>query len=115
MGGRSLLALFSLSSLLVIAAGVLADDSKSPKASHVPDAPPQAEVKPVIDILHGTRVLDNYRWLEKSDSPAVQKWVEEENAYTRAILDPLPSREAIHTRLTELLSIGRVTPPVLAG
>ena len=33
------------------------------------------------------------------------------DAYTRALLDPLPGREAIHKRLTELLSIGVVNPP----
>ncbi len=115
-GVRGLVGLSLLSaSLCVIAAGVLANDSKSGRASQAPEAPPQAEIKPVIDMFHGTKVLDNYRWLEKSDSPAVQKWVEEENVYTRAILDPLPSREAIHKRLTELLSIGNITPPVLAG
>jgi protease II len=36
-------------------------------------------------------------------------------AYTRGILNRLPGREAIHNRLTELLSIGSVTPPVMAG
>ena len=69
----------------------------------------------MADIFHGTRVIDNYRWLEKADSPATMKWVAEENAYTRAILDPLPRRAAIHQRLTELLSIGNVTAPVIAG
>jgi prolyl oligopeptidase len=108
------LSLFAFSFLFLVA--VLADDSsQSAKNLHVPDAPPVAEPKPVIDFYHGTKVLDNYRWLEHADSPAVQKWVEEENAYTRALLDPLPSREAIHKRLTELLSIGNVTPPVIAG
>jgi prolyl oligopeptidase len=115
MGGRFLLVLLCLSSLLFTAA-ILADDSKSSKSSSaVPDHPPVAEPKPIIDMLHGTKVLDNYRWLEKSDSPHTEKWVSEENAYTRALLDPLPGRDAIHKRLTELLSIGTVTPPVIAG
>jgi prolyl oligopeptidase len=81
----------------------------------VPDAPPVAEPKPVADIFHGTRVIDSYRWLEKSDLPATENWVSEENAYTRAQLDPLPMRSAIQKRLTELLSIGMVTPPIIAG
>jgi len=79
------------------------------------DGPPVAEPKPVIDFFHGTKVLDDYRWLEKADSPATKKWVAEENAYTRAILDRLPGRDAIEKRLTELLSIGNVTPPIIAG
>ena len=113
-GGRLLLGLLISSSLLFIAAAVFAGDSK---ASHpnVPDGPPIAEPKPVADTFHGTRVIDSYRWLEKSDSPATQKWVADENAYTRALLDPLPGRDAIHKRLTELLSIGNVTPPAIAG
>jgi prolyl oligopeptidase len=74
-----------------------------------------AERKPVIDIFHGTKVLDNYRWLEDGNNPQTQKWVEQEIAYTRALLDPLPGRPAIQKRLTELLSIGIVTPPQLAG
>jgi prolyl oligopeptidase len=81
----------------------------------IPDAPPVAEPKPVADIFHGMRVIDSYRWLEKSDSPATEKWVSEENAYTRALLDPLPMRSPIQKRLTDLLSIGTVTPPIIAG
>jgi len=36
-------------------------------------------------------------------------------AYTRTVLDPLPGRASIHKRLTELLSIGSITPPQIAG
>jgi prolyl oligopeptidase len=97
MGGRLLL--FSAWSLLLV----------------VPDSPPVATPRPVADYFHGTRVIDSYRWLEKGDSPEVQKWVSEENDYTRALLDPLPRRAAIQKRLTELLSIGSVSAPVLAG
>ena len=113
-GGRLLLLLFSFSSLSLVAAAVLAGDSQSAQ-SRVPDGPPLAEAKPVADTFHGTRVVDSYRWLEKSDSPATQKWVADEMEYTRALLNPLPGREAIHKRLTELLSIGNVTPPAIAG
>ena len=115
---RLVLALLSLFSLCVFAAAAQAGEksgnSRATPAA-VPSGPPEAEIKPVADIFHGTRVIDNYRWLEKADSPATMKWVAEENAYTRAILDPLPRRDAIHQRLTELLSIGNVTAPVIAG
>ena len=113
-GGRLLLVLLISSSLLFVAAAVFAGDSKSAQ-SQVPDGPPIAEPKPIADTFHGTRVIDNYRWLEKSDSPATEKWVAEETVYTRALLDPLPGRDAIHKRLTELLSIGNITPPAIAG
>ena len=111
MGGLRLF--LALSSFFLVAAGVFAgDDSQS---SSTASTPPKAETKPVIDMFHGTKVLDNYRWLEDGKSPATQKWVEEEMSYTRGILDRLAGRDAIHKRLTELLSIGSVTPPAIAG
>ena len=106
-----------LTSLSVFAAVVYAagDSKSSASSSTVPSAPPKAAVKPVVDIFHGTKIQDNYRWLEDSNSPETQKWVEGELAYTRAVLDPLPGRAVIQKRLTELLSIGSITPPEIAG
>lgn len=107
-----LMRLFSaLSFIFLAAAAVYAGDNS--KTS--PSVPPKAAEKPVIDIFHGTKVLDNYRWLEDGKNPETQKWVEEEMAYTRGILDRLAGRDAINKRLTELLSIGSVTPPMIAG
>ncbi len=105
---------WSFSSLFLFAAAAYAgDDSKH--ATAPPSAPPIAEVKPIIDMYHGTKVLDNYRWLEDGNSLETKKWVEEEMAFTRGMLDRLAGRAAIHKRLTDLLSIGSVTPPVIAG
>ena len=107
---------FSFYSLLVGAAAVYAGDSQSTDTPAVaPGAPPRAQAKPIVDIYHGTKVVDNYRWLEDGNSPETQKWVADEMAYTRVLLDPLPGRDAIHKRLTELLSIGSITAPVIAG
>ena len=77
---------FTLSFILLAAAAYAGDDSKSSSTSA---GPPVAEEKPVIDMFHGTKVLDNYRWLEDGKSPATQKWVEEEMSYTRGMLDRL--------------------------
>jgi prolyl oligopeptidase len=111
-GGLRLFCPFA--SLLLLAAAVYAaDDSKSSPSA--PAAPPKAQIKPIEETLHGTKIVDNYRWLEDGKTPETQKWVEAEMSYTRAMLDPLPGREAIHKRLTELLAIGSVTPPQIAG
>ena len=77
--------------------------------------PPLAEPKPLAETLHGTRIVDNYRWLEDGKNPETQKWVEAEMSYTRAVLDPLPGREQIHKRLTELLTIGNINVPQIGG
>jgi len=110
--------IWTLSSLLAVA-GIAVSGSQSGNSttarSESSSSPPPAPIKPIAEMFHGTRVVDNYRWLENSASPETEKWVSAEMAYTRSILDPLPGREAIHKRLTELLSIGMVTPPQIAG
>jgi prolyl oligopeptidase len=64
--------------------------------------PPETPRKPVTDQYHGVTVTDEYRWLENASDSAVRKWIGQENQYARAILDQLPSREAISKRLERL-------------
>ena len=111
MGGGGRL-FFILASLMCLACAVYAARDSSVSA---PLAPPKAERRPLEENLHGTKIIDNYRWLEDSSNADTQKWVAEEMAYTRAVLDPLPGREAIGKRLTELLSIGSVGVPQIGG
>src|SRR5882672_10274129 len=77
--------------------------------------PPKAEVRVLSENWHGTKIVDNYRWLEDGSSADTRKWVAEEMAYTRGVLDPLPGREAIQKRLTDLLHIGDVGVPKIGG
>jgi len=102
---------------LLLAAVYAADGlSSSPAAPAVSaQGPPLAERKPLAETLHGTRIVDNYRWLEDGKNPETQQWVEAEISYTRAVLDPLPGREQIHKRLTELLTIGSINVPQIGG
>jgi prolyl oligopeptidase len=88
-----------------------AKDSSSTKVAVLP----WAEPRPVQEDFHGTKIVDKYRWLEDGNNPDTQKWVAEEMAYTRGVLDPLPGRDAIHKRLTELLSIGSIRVPQIGG
>ena len=64
-------------------------------------APPITKRTQHTDNLHGTNVLDPYRWLE-SDTPDVNAWVKAQGDYTRGMLDSLPSRDSIRKRLVEL-------------
>ena len=64
---------WEIASLFVLMAAVrAADDAKSPTVS---TTPPTAAVKPVEETIHGTKVVDKYRWLEDGKSPETQKWV----------------------------------------
>ena len=66
-------------------------------------------------MLHGTEVHDPYRWLEDGDSEEVAGWTAAQNARTRAVLDAIPSRAALHARLQALLQVGMVGAPHVAG
>jgi prolyl oligopeptidase len=77
--------------------------------------PPKAAVNPVAETIHGTKIVDDYRWLEDASSPETERWVSEEGAYSRSLLDPLPGREQLHKRLGELLSIGKISAPQIGG
>lgn len=56
---------------------------------------------PVTDEYHGVQVIDEYRWLENTDA-SVRRWIDEQNHYTRSVLDAIPAREPIYRRLKEL-------------
>lgn len=45
------------------------------------------------------RVADPYNWLEDSNSPETEAWVEEQEAFTRRYLDQNPKRETLEQRL----------------
>jgi prolyl oligopeptidase len=106
-GGVRLLTVFVL--LFVFAIVVVAEDA--PASS----GPPKAKVEPVEDTVQGHKIVDPYRYLENADNPDTKVFVEEELAYTRSILDPLPGREKTNTRLAQLLAIGTVNPPQMGG
>jgi prolyl oligopeptidase len=76
--------------------------------AHAVDAPPPTQVEPVTEVLHGVEITDPYRWLEVQNSPRTRKWLEEQDAYTRAYFAAIPERERIRTRVSELLSLKEV-------
>jgi oligopeptidase B len=49
-------------------------------------APPRATPEPVEAMVHGIRLVDEYRWLRDKDSARVRSHLETENAHTRAVM-----------------------------
>ncbi len=107
------LRLLFLSVLVGIAAAAVPADDASVKSSSA--KPPLAPQKPVVDDVQGHKITDDYRWLEDAASPETQQWVSDEMAYTRGVLDPLPERDQLHKRLTDLMSIGTISAPQIGG
>jgi prolyl oligopeptidase len=66
-----------------------------------------------VEVYHGTRVADPYRWLEEDVrvSERVRKWVEAQNEITLSYLEKIPQRPGIRKRLTELWDYERYESP----
>jgi prolyl oligopeptidase len=60
--------------------------------------------KPVTDVYHGMKVVDDYRWLENVNDPAVRAWSDAQNGEARSYLDALPMRASIYERVKQLRS-----------
>ncbi len=80
-------------------------------------APPVARRSPVVDLYHGVEVVDDYRWLEDGDDPAVQAWSDAQAAYARSVLDRLPGVEELRRQLAAVrkIEVPRYSRAVYAG
>jgi prolyl oligopeptidase len=65
--------------------------------------PPVAEKRPVTDVYHGVKVVDDYRWLENFNDPQVKRWVADQNEYTRAVLGKIRSRTELASEMRTLM------------
>jgi prolyl oligopeptidase len=72
---------------------------------------PPTPVGDTVDVLHGERIPDPYRWLENGEAPETRSWTEQQNALTEAYLAAWPARERIRRRLEALLAIGAIGVP----
>jgi prolyl oligopeptidase len=82
-----------------------------------PAVPPQTQSRPVTDDYAGTKVTDDYRWLEplEKDSPEVKAWTDAQLAHLRSTLDPLRCREDLRAKLTPLMQITSWGVPIIRG
>lgn len=87
--------------LVILLFSILSCDAKTQNSSKIEY--PTTDQKPITTNIHEIDVVDQYRWLEKSDHDDVMKWSREQNSLTRSIIDDIPSREQIKGRLDELL------------
>ncbi|HEV3204875.1 MAG TPA: S9 family peptidase, partial [Gemmataceae bacterium] len=74
---------------------------------------PQTRRVDHVDLYHGTKVADPYRWLEEDvrKSEEVAAWVAAQNKVTLAYLQSIPERDAIQRRLTELWNYEKYSVP----
>jgi len=70
-----------------------------------------------VDVYHGVKVADPYRWLEQDvrQSDDVKAWVAAQNKLTFKYLEAIPERDRIRKRISELWNFERFSAPVKKG
>ena len=68
-----------------------------------------------VDIYHGTKVADPYRWLEDDNSAETKAWVKSQNEVTDKFLNALPQRDAVKKLLTDLYNFEKFGIPSKEG
>ena len=68
-----------------------------------------------VDVYHGERVADPYRWLEDLDSDETKAWVDSQNELTFGYLGKIQARNRIRKRVTKLWDYERYGMPVGRG
>lgn len=110
--GAVLFALSLLAATILPVAPAVAQPGNPPTAVTVLRYP-ATDRRPVTDTYQGTAgpraVVDDYRWLESHDDPAVKDWVALQNTATRRVLDALPTRIPIRDELRQLIGRAPVT------
>lgn len=106
------------------ATNTAAASAGSTKPTFAAPMPPKTRTDGVTDDYFGTKVVDNYRWLEGDNTdpanmgkvtPEVAAWTDAQNAYTRSVLDNLPGRDKVEARLRQLMEVGSVSAPAMTG
>ena len=80
-----------------------------------PARPPKTRKDNVKEVLHGTTLIDPYRWLEDQNSPETRAWIEKQIAYTESILHRLPGRDQLRDQISKYLKIDVIGMPVECG
>ncbi|OYU99134.1 MAG: protease II [Verrucomicrobiales bacterium VVV1] len=88
--------------LLAGTAGVAAIGLPGLARAATPKGAPVARLSPTVDDYPGSKLTDNYRWMENPKDPDWLPFLKGQNAATRASLDAIPGRAALAQRITAL-------------
>ena len=78
--------------------------------------PPVAPRVPHVHEAHGDRRPDDYHWLRNRDDPEVTAYLEAENAYADAVMEPLrPLQEKLYAEIVSRIQETDLSVPVPYG
>ena len=76
---------------------------------------PPAHTVDQVDVYHGVKVADPYRWLEDPDATDSQKWIEGQVELTNSYIKAVPQRHDIEARITKLWNYEKFGTPFKEG
>jgi oligopeptidase B len=78
--------------------------------------PPVAAKKPHTVEIHGYKMKDDYFWLREKSNPDVIKYLEAENAYTEAVMEPTkPLQDALYNEMYKRIKQTDLSVPSRIG
>ncbi len=78
--------------------------------------PPVATRRPTVLRAHGDERVDDWYWLRERDNPNVRAYLEAENTYTEAVMEPLaPLREKLFEEIKGRVQETDASAPVRRG
>jgi prolyl oligopeptidase len=77
--------------------------------------PPDVQTVPVTDNYFGTKIVDNYRWLEDANSADTKAFIDAENAYTARYMEQARIRPQIANDMDALEHVSTWKVPILRG
>ena len=84
-------------------------------AAAQPFAYPEAEQVDAVDVLHGEHIPDPYRWMENLDAPALQAWMQAQDALLDRYLASSAARAPLVDRIHALRDFDVFGLPSKAG
>lgn len=67
---------------------------------------PKTPERAVVDDYFGTKITDNYRWLEDLKSPEVQTWFKAESDFSHSVIDKIPHRDELFKQMKDMQEMG---------
>ena len=101
--------------ITVIAILIFTSCAKEIKQNVIEVKYPETKKNIVVDTIFGTRVIDNYRWLEDDRSKETESWVKSQNEVTFDYLSKIPYREKLKNHLLELWNYEKIGAPFKEG
>lgn len=99
---------------VAVASGAFAQTIHGREGIHLPP-PPSVQAIPVVDDYFGTKITDDYRWLEDANSTQTRAFLSAQNAYTALYLKQASIRPRLVEGLDNIEDVALWSMPIERG